>query len=279
MAKYYGKSQEIAQSVLERFKSGNVAEPLKMVLLSDNRTPMAKWSFLNQFVCILSGCTDARGIKQWAKVGRKVTGEKARTYILAPLTKTIRKTNAKTGEEETSSYVYGFKSIPVWDVEQTHGDPLPEEDEPEDHKRTLESLPLLNVAEEWGVKVLTQGVQGSGYLGYYSRGADVIVTGVENPIVFLHELVHKADYLNGTKVEEPNHPTSEAVAQLGACILAHMIGLGEQADEGFTWKYIQQQAGSDNDKAVKLCTQVLDRTCKVVNLILETAEAAKVAAA
>jgi hypothetical protein len=159
----------------------------------------------------------------------------------------------------------------VWDISVTHGEPL---QVPEEHIRVLESLPLIEVAEQWGVSVKTVSPAGLGYLGYYSPTRDEIAVGTVNVRTWLHELVHKADYLNGTKTEEPNHWRSEAVAELGSCVLAHMLGLDE-VDEGGAWEYIKAQAKGNDKEAINICLQVLKRVGEVVNLILEAAEAAQ----
>ena len=71
--KFYGKAaQATAEKIIEAFKSGDVPQPLAQVFIKRD-VPMQQWSVLNQFGCILSGCTDARGFKQWqAEANRHV---------------------------------------------------------------------------------------------------------------------------------------------------------------------------------------------------------------
>lgn len=265
--KYFGRSKEVAEALLQQFENGDVAAPLKMVLLSNPGLPQGNWSWTNQFITMMMGCTDARGFKQWQKVGRRVASG-PRAYIRVPLMNRY-KTEDKEGNEETRQYIYACKTVPVWDVAQTSGDDL---EEPEDHAALLEALPLMAVAEAWGVKVKAIGVQNKGFLGWYNPTFDEIAIGTENVIVWLHELFHKGDFQNQTKMEPANHWRSETVAQLGACVLAHMLGIGDQADEGMTWQYIKKQVGTDTDKAVTACTQVLNRVCEVAQLIMKTAD-------
>lgn len=267
---YSGRSKEIATRILDQFKSGNVAQPMATIMLGSTNKPMGKWSVSNKFICYLSGCTDARGIKQWRTVGRSVAGHSATTYILAPVFGKYTKKDEATGEDMVVEYIRKLTSVPVWDVDDTSGEPL---ELPEDHQATLDALPLLKLAEAWGLSVGTEDAHGQGWLGFYDPKNGRIRTGVKNLIVYLHEWVHAADYKNGTKVEPPNHPVSEAVAQFGASILAHMLGLGDQADEGLTWKYILHQAGGSEDEAIALCLKILKRTSDVVNLIIESARA------
>lgn len=84
---------------------------------ADRNDPDAVWTTLTN--------ADCRTYKQWQEVGRApVKGSKA-IFILAPI---VRKkiTENKAGEEQTSSYIAGFRTMPVFDVSRTDGEPLPE---------------------------------------------------------------------------------------------------------------------------------------------------------
>ncbi len=280
MTKYYGKSEEVGLSIVQRFQAGTVAEPLKQVLLSGTEVPMNGWSFNNRFVLIITGHTDARGIKQWASVGRSIKGSKATGYIMVPYSRTFTKlvVTPETGREEEKkvTVITGYGTTPVWDVSVTSGEPL---QTPEEHKRILEALPLMEVARAWGVDVKTISPANLGYLGYYANDRNEIAVGTVNVRTWLHELMHKADFVNGTKVEPPNHWRSEAVADLGACVLAHMLGL-QEVDEGGAWEYnIKAQAKGDKLEAINICMQVIKRVGAVVDLILTTAEKQEAAVA
>lgn len=63
------------------------------------------------------------------------------------------------------------------------------------------------------------------------------------------------------------------MAQLGACVLAHLIGRADDADEGKTWNYISGYAKETGITAITACTRVVERTAAAINLILSTAEA------
>ena len=83
---------------------------------------------LNNTLLILSQMPDAVRVasyRKWEELGRQVRkGEKC-LWIFAPMT---RKRETATGEEKT--YVSGFRLVPVFDVSQTEGDPMPEEIRP-----------------------------------------------------------------------------------------------------------------------------------------------------
>ncbi|MCP4933546.1 MAG: ArdC family protein, partial [bacterium] len=124
------------------FEAGNIAAPMATIYLNHEHSnlPMYQWSVLNQLSVLISGCEDARGFNQWKAVKRKVKkGEKAQASILIPL---MKKAEDDDGEEIRK--VYGFKGCAVFDIEQTEGEPLPDD---EKRREFVESLPLVHVAE------------------------------------------------------------------------------------------------------------------------------------
>ncbi|WP_241717053.1 ArdC-like ssDNA-binding domain-containing protein [Sulfoacidibacillus ferrooxidans] len=63
--------------------------------------------------------TYVAGFKEWGKKGRYVKKGEKGMAIFAPLVK-------KDKNEETKSVIYGFRTVYVFDIEQTAGEPLPE---------------------------------------------------------------------------------------------------------------------------------------------------------
>lgn len=268
---YQRQARETIQKLLTAFADGRIAQPLSVVYLQrDNSVPMHTWSLPNLLLCLLAGATDARGYRMWQEVGRQVRrGETACTHILIPLLK--RPSPRQAEDDDETEHLIGFTSQPVFDVTQTEGEPLPERD----NAPFLNSLPLLDVARRWHIEVniytgrpgQARGVFRQTWLG------DQILLGTENLITWLHELVHAADHRNGTLQEQGQHYRSEAVAQLGACTLAHLIGQAEEADEGLTWQYISRYAEAAGRSPLSVCHEVLERTCQAIDLILTTAHA------
>jgi len=264
--KLYEKAQEAAQAILTIFQNPNdLPKPLAAIFIHrKDPVPCRNWSWRNQLIVALHGCTDARGFRQWLAAERHVKkGEKA-FYILSPCAKKI--VDEDTGEERTA--VFGFRGTPVFGLEQTDGEPLPEQ--PKDRNEWLDALPLIEVARQWGISVdVFNG--GKGPLGCFSRRGSIGL-GVKNLAVWTHELVHAADYRNGKLTEFGQHWDSETVAELGGAVLLHFLGYEHEADLGGCWKYIQTYAAKSNLDAVDACGRVLDRTCEAVALILDEAE-------
>lgn len=263
--KYKRQAQETIQKLLAAFAAGQIAQPLSVRYWQrDSPPPMHAWSLPNLLLCLLAGATDARGYKMWQQAGRQVRrGEKACTHILIPIIK-------RSEDKDEENHLIGFTSQPVFDVRQTEGNPLPDGVSPP----FLDALPLIHVATHWQIEVATYAGKPGMARGVHRqtmRGEQILL-GTENLIVWLHELMHAADHKSGNLVEKGQHYRSEAVAQLGACTLAHLLGRPEEADEGLTWRYISQYAEAARQAPLRVCTEVLERTCQAIDLILATGD-------
>jgi hypothetical protein len=194
-------------------------------------------------------------------------GERA-IYILAPCVKKFE-TEGDDGTTEEHSAVYGFRCVAVFGLEQTDGEPLPVDEE---SIAWLTGLPLREVAESWGIEIQTYDGAEGGRLGFYSCAGDRIGLGVRNLDVWAHELVHGADARNVGGLKAGQRVDQEVVAQLGSAILLTLIGRPVEADLGHTWEYVESYAGKVGKATVDVCLEMLNRTCRAVDLILSTAE-------
>jgi hypothetical protein len=270
---FYGRSQEVAESILKRFEDGNLPDALAPMFVNRvDHIPCRSWSWTNQLVTALAGTSDARGFDQWKKAGRSVNKGARSFHILGPCLKKFD--DEKTGEEKT--VVYGFKSISVFRLEDTHiiDETKWAQSSGVDHKEEarLTELPLYEVATQWGLSVQSYNGQGSRYLGMYRYGTSIAL-GVQNLSTWTHELCHAADDRNGTITKKNGQdPGNEIVAELGGAVLLVMLGEEVQADLGGAWEYVKGYTGKDKAKAIKKCMELINRTCAAVNLILETAQ-------
>jgi hypothetical protein len=271
--KTQGKNtQAVAERILNAFRSPECL-PKALAPVFIHRTddvPCRRWSWHNQLIAALSGTCDARGFKQWNSVGRTVVKGKKAIWILAPCTKKITE-RKENGENALRTIVYGFRSIPVFALEDTKGDPLP--DTGDKYLEWVKQLPLADVAEAWGIQVDSYTHARNAPLGYYqygSSGNQAIMLGVENLSTWTHEMVHAADHrltnLAGNKLQK------EIVAELGASILLECLGMKHDADLGGAFEYIERYARDEKLPTVRACIQVLDRTCNAVQLIIDEAQ-------
>ncbi len=271
--KFYRKAESAATQILEAFQSGNLPQALAPIFIrrKDN-VPCRAWSWSNQLLAALHGTCDARGYRQWQEVGRQVKKGQKSFPILVPIVRKRTTENPETGEEEEASYVAGFTSAPVFGIEQTEGDPLP----PPDPQVTtwLDSLPLLEVAREWGLSVDAYNGRPGAPLGKYRQGQGIAL-GVQNLSTWAHEMCHAADDRLGNLRERGQHWRSETVAELGGAILLEVLGYQTESDRGGCWEYVRAYARDAGLETSAACQRVLRRTCDAVALILDTAETAR----
>jgi hypothetical protein len=262
-------AKEAAKAILAAFQKPNdLPKPLATIFIHrQDPIPCRNWSWRNQLLVALHDYTDARGFRQWQAAGRQIKkGEKA-FYILSPCMKRVE--DKETGKEET--ILCGFRGTAVFGLEQTEGEPLPAPATDD----WIESLPLIEVARSWGIRVDTFNA-GRGPHGRFARLRDgsgqSITIGVKNLAVWTHELVHAADFRNGNLHEMGQHWRSETVAQLGGAVLLRILGFEHDADLGGCWDYIQNYAAQTGIEVLDACGRVLDRTCEAVALVLDEAE-------
>jgi hypothetical protein len=185
-------------------------------------------------------------------------------HILVPCVGKRPDVDPDAGEENERTFVYGFTSAPVFGFGQTDGEPLP----PADPKVSawLESLPVRDVAESWGLSVDAYNGRPGSALGKYRHGGGIAL-GVENLSTWAHELVHAADDRLGQLKERGRHWRSETVAELGGAVLRETLGHDVESDRGGSWEYVQSYAIDANIEPVTACQRVLKRTCDAVALV------------
>ena len=89
-------------------------------------TRMPSYSFNNQLLILAQrpDATMVAGFRQWQATGRTVMKGERALRILAPMIRKVEEIDKETGQP--ARRVVGFKAVPVFDVAQTDGDPLPE---------------------------------------------------------------------------------------------------------------------------------------------------------
>ncbi len=264
------KAEAAAGRILDAFRSGNLPKALAPIFINrKDNVPCRSWSWSNQLLTALAGYSDARSYRDWQSIGRQVKKGEKSFHILEPCPRTFTKRDKETGEETKVTIVKGFKAGPRFGVEQTEGKPLPPPDP--NVMSWLENLPLREVAEKWGLTVDAYNGKNGSYLGYYRHGQSIAL-GVENLLVWAHELVHAADDRAGTITKaHGQQPDNEIVAQLGGAVLLEVLGHETESDRGGAWEYIKSYAEKAKLDPVVACQRLLNRVCASVALILDTA--------
>ena len=254
------KVRAVLNSILDQFKSGNIPTSVAFSKYpAPENIPLHSWSFINRTVVFFSGTMDARGFRQWNKANRYVKKGAKAIYILAP------RFFKKEQDGEESMVLGGFMPVAVFRSEDTEGEPLDYE------VVELPDLPLLELAEEWGITV--KNVPGNfQYHGFYSDKRKEIGLASKDECIFFHELSHAAHYKLKPDLESGQKPFKEIIADLSAQALCSLVGKSDGKFLGNTYRYIEEYAGKMNKSPITACMQVLDETEKVLNLILKGGE-------
>jgi len=202
--------------------------------------PCRRWSVLNQLCVSLAGTLDARGIRQWNAVGRRVRKGASALHILIPIlvARKEKKDNERQKKTDTDppEVLAGFRTIPVFRVEDTEGEEL--DYEVAMRSFDVASLPLIEVAASLGVSVRT-GLVPTGASAVFSGKRKEIILGTDNPQTFLHELSHAVDASLPDQNED--YAFREVVAELSSCFLGSLYGVTVDIDS--TRAYIANYAG------------------------------------
>lgn len=258
------RTREAMETVLKAFERN--PEKVALAVFKGNGKPSDNWSFFNRLIMLMNNTADARGFRQWQKVGRRVKKGAKAFYILAPVRKKvpvkIRREEERMNEkgevevveiEETIHVdkLVGFKPVPVFRYEDTEGKPLPEED------FSIEIPYEFNgIIEELDLKVETTAFRN--YYGTYNIKTKVIKLASPELIVFLHELCHAVDDrihgLQGGQIS-----LQEVVAEFAAAVIAYLMGY--QIPLGNVKEYIEHYGFTELFKAFA-------RVERVVNFIV-----------
>jgi hypothetical protein len=267
----FAKAEEQLAALVEAFRSGEVADAVEKSLLEPvdgDERPIDSWSLSNRLLCFMAGTRDARGYRQWQEAGRHVEEGAEAIRILVPRTVVVEEEVEQadgTVETEEVERCVGFHAAPVFRVEDTEGEPLP------DPEYTPPELPpLVEVAEAMGVEVSYDADRGRGAYGSFDPGMDEITLFTHDEQTFWHELAHAAHHRVSDGLERGQDPEQEAVAELSAAVLARLYGA---ANEGYSFDYLQHYAAQDGAEDVYgLCLSVVGEVEDVLEYILDMAE-------
>jgi N-terminal domain of anti-restriction factor ArdC len=190
-----------------------------------------KYSFGNTLLiaCQAPEATQVAGFHTWRKCGRWVKKGATGIRILAPV---IYKREAKNEEAEKDSTRVFFRTVTVFDLAMTEGDPLPElNTNATEGGEAL--LPLLeDAAAKLNIQLIYKAIPG-GAEGLSKGGVILIEESLDTPArcgVILHELAHELKH-KGPQREGTTKQQRELEAESVAyTVLAHY---GIHADSRF----------------------------------------------
>lgn len=209
------RADELLRGLVEMFESGDLPEAVAQTQLRRlaGTRPMDSWSIGNQLIALANGTTDARTLKAWNEIGRRVKPGAKAFYILRPRTRMI--TDEETGRKRP--ICIGFADTPRFAIEDTEGDPV------EYPTYTPAELPpLADVAEGLGIPV-SYAPMGDGSRGYYRTDTGEIVLGTHDVDTWFHELAHAA-HAKVERLRGGQDARQEIVAETVAAVLCRLYG-------------------------------------------------------
>lgn len=163
------------------------------------------------------------GFRAWQSLGRQVRKGERSIKIMAPMS--VKRENADTGEDERVTF---FRGVPVFDIAQTDGEPLPEAPrEPitgDSHASYLEILSAHAGSIGFTVdgKALAHGI--GGYCDH--KGKRIVVsTELASANARVRVLVHELAHAHGVSYREYGREVAEVVVETAAIIVCGAIGL------------------------------------------------------
>lgn len=248
------------------------------------------YSFQNQLLILLqnSKATRVAGFHKWKDFDRSVNKGAKAIWICAPMTKRVPDLDGNgvprkgpDGKPVWKQAVIGFKTVPVYDVSDTHGKPLPEP-------------PIINFDRSTGEapegmrEDLEAQVQAHGYtLQYRDMGTDestpdgstdpraktVTINTAHSPArqaaVLAHELAHIELGHTERTGEYHTHAggqrsTMEVEAESVSYVISRRYGMA-QPDSAFA--YIDGWAMGDKEKVRKTADAVIKASDRILNKI------------
>lgn len=249
------EKKEQVEHLLNMLNEGVInfqSDPQKVKAILQMQSLMPNYSF-NNIMLIMSQMSSARYVasfKRWKELGRHVKKGQKALRILAPRFKKM--VDEKTGDEETK--LIGFIAVPVFDVSQTEGKPLPIDEiklrlegESDEAVRIFEWTKLL--AEEDDCRLSIGFANGAN--GYYRPATheimiDESLTGNHRAKTAVHELVHSRVHRYTAFNTSPEE--MECVAEGAAFIICSYFGL-DTSD--YSFEYVRGWTSDDGAALLK----------------------------
>lgn len=213
----------------------------------------------------------ARGYKQWEKeFGRKVKkGEKA-MWILAPNKVKIVEKDEETSEETIKYVTRGFRSVPVFELSQTEGEPVPQPTKNHEYK-SLNDLDINEFIGSCGVSVEWEELIGC---NGYTDGKKIVIGKHNNELAAIctlfHELCHYHLHFNrdGEEVKLYNDDSTN-LKELEAEAVSYMVSSALGIENGYSRKYIanwNKGNGSVDVEFENRCDKLLQEALNLIDL-------------
>lgn len=221
---------------------------------AETRATFHRYSFGN---CLLIAqqapqATQVAGFRHWQELGRQVRKGERAIRIMAPMS--VKREDAETGEVERVPF---FRAVPVFDVAQTDGEPLPEVPcEPitgDSHESYIG--PLTEYARSLGYSVEREPLEHArGYCDAKARRI-VLASDLGSANAGVRVLVHELAHAHGVTYSDYSRGEAECIVETAATIVCGSLGLDTS---GESIPYIAGWGESGDLDAIRKHAQVVD---------------------
>ena len=229
---------------------------------------------------------DACGAKQGLERGRKVnSGKGSALYILAPLMgkrDTVDQHGQPVlddaGKPKTSTFLYGYRTVAVFDKSQTEGEPIPEN--PISIKPITKEVDQKYIDDMKGMvsklgftysesEIAKDADKLKGTLGYTEPGTKSVVvdsrlSNAQKASVIAHELAHiQMGHTEDIQAYKTHRGQMETEAEGLAYMMMRRMGLDAEESKSFSPGYIAGWAKGDKALIKKALNKVTSRFGKI----------------
>lgn len=213
----------------------------------------------------------ARGYKQWQKeFNRHVKKGEQAMWILAPNKVKVVEKDEETGEEIVKYVNKGFRSVPVFELCQTEGEPIPQPTKNHEYK-SLNDLKLSDFIDLCDVPVEFEDLVGC---NGYTDGKKVVIGTHNNELAgictLFHELAHYHLHFDrdGAEVKLYNDDSTN-LKELEAETVSYMVSSALGIKNTYSKKYVANwnKNGCDiDDEFEGRCDKLLQEALNLIDL-------------
>lgn len=228
---------------------------------AETRATFHRYSFGN---CLLIAqqapqATQVAGFKAWRALGRQVRKGEHAIRIMAPMSVKER----DEAGQETGERVTFFRAVPVFDIAQTDGEPLPEVPrEPitgDSHERYIE--PLTAHAESLGYRVEREQLEHARGYCDAKRCRIVVASDLRAANARVRVLIHELAHAHGVSYRDYSREQAEVIAETAAVIVCGSLGLDTS---GESIPYIAEWGEAGDVDAIKQHAETVDGIARAI---------------
>ncbi|WP_448812140.1 ImmA/IrrE family metallo-endopeptidase [Agromyces bauzanensis] len=243
-----------------------------------------RWSWNNRLLAIMQlmnrgadvAAPHLMGFRQWEQLGRRVKKGAKAIWILAPII--VRSRDSDDGEDDRR--VVGFKNVPVFNITDTDGDPLPappvKPAAGEATPGTLEGLKARVALAGYAYRETEipgcNPATGEGTQGYTSpQSKEIVIDSRLSPAHKASVIAHELGHVHCGHVDPANlgdyqrhRGRMETEAEMAAYLVTRSRGMHRDQVDAFSPGYIAGWSGGDSS----VLKGAMDRATKAYNKII-----------